>query len=317
MPSHVVLDLSELLELENGGGLKAGTINCRAKQYNDFCEFVKQNSENQDIKSLMTEVEGGKETVIKLLGQFFFTMRVKVEGSLQWPKKGYAEKIRSNIKMSILADFKIDITDKGLFPESDKNWKSFCERLVKEGRAETTHHPEVDPETMEAINDLGIAIMEAIKARGTEEYESKLAKIPLELRNKLNYALQWIAMITLILFECRRGAENMDELLKNDFVVFEDQLKKFKYIKHTKGEQDKNHPQGTNSSIYGCIPFLDFASNFNPGVLFEFYMSLLPDQATKDGCQGGFLFPKPRLPSKKFNPHDPTEFCLYEPNMKG
>ena len=93
--------------------------------------------------------------------------------------------------MSILSEFKVDITDKGLFPDSAKNWKSFCEKLAKEGRSETTHHPEVDPQTMEAINDLGVALMEALNARGTADYETKLSVIPVELRNKQNYAIQW------------------------------------------------------------------------------------------------------------------------------
>ena len=316
MPSNVVLELSELLELEQGGGLAENTKACRAKQYKDFCEYIQLNSGGSNIEALMTEIEDGRNTVVKLMGQYFFTMRVLVEGKLEWPKKGYAEKIRSNIKMSILSEFKVDITDKGLFPDSAKNWKSFCEKLAKEGRSETTHHPEVDPQTMEAINDLGVALMEALNARGTADYETKLSVIPVELRNKQNYAIQWVAMLQLILFECRRGAENMDELKKEDFVIHEDNLKKFKYIRHVISEMDKNHPEGTNSSIYGCIPFLDFAANFNPGEIFSFYLQLIPDQSTKEGVKGGYLFPRPRQPSKKFNPHDPSA-SLFEPNQKG
>ena len=62
---------------------------------------------------------------------------------------------------------------------------------------------------------------------------------------------------------------------------------------------------------------MDFAANFNPGEIFAFYLQLLPDEATKEGSEGGYLFPRPRLPSKKFNPHDPNASCLYEPNQKG
>ena len=317
MPRHVVLDVDELLELEQGGGLSKRTQSCRATHYKNFCEFVTQNSGGNDLNALMTNVEDGKELVVKLMGQFFFIMRVNINGKLEWPKKGYAEKIRSNIKMSILNEFQVDITDKGIFLESARNWKSFCEKLAKEGRSETTHHPEVDPASMEAINDLGIAAMEAIKARGTEEYEVKLNAIPLGLRDKLNYVIQWIAMKQLILFECRRGAENMDQLKKKDFEVYDDKVKKFKYVRHATSEKDKNHPEGTNSAVYGCIPFMDFAANFNPGEIFAFYLQLLPDEATKEGSEGGYLFPRPRLPSKKFNPHDPNASCLYEPNQKG
>ena len=124
-------------------------------------------------------------------------------------------------------------------------------------------------------------------------------------------------MLQLILFECRRGGENIHDLKKKDFVIFRDPIKNFDYIKHVKTEKDKNHKEGTNSSIYGCIPFLDFSSNFNPGAIFSFYLQFLPDQATKAGVDGGYLFPRPRSKSSKFDPHSPTEMCLYESNQKG
>ena len=318
MPRNVEMDQEELIDLLSGGGLTKGTEAVRARQYGDFCEYVKQKSAGGagDIVALMEDGgEAGIATVVKLLGEYFFSMRVLVNDEELWPKKGYAEKIRSNIKIAIKKQFKIDITDKALFPEAAKNWKSFCEKLVKEGRSETEHHPEVDPVTLEIINSLGMAAKEALEARGTDEYEEKLSKIPLGLRNRLHFIIQWIAMLQLVLFECRRGGENIDQLKKSDFVIFEDPVKKFKYIKHVKTELDKNHKEGTNSSIYGCIPFLNFA-NLNPGEFFSFYLDLLPDESTKEGVQGGYLFPTPRRQSAKFDPHNP-ETPLYEANQKG
>lgn len=238
-------------------------------------------------------------------------------GEELWPKKGYAEKIRSYLKMSISNKFQVDITDTKLFPEAAKHWKSFCDQLVKEGRSETEHHCEVDPDTMEAINSLLKNVKEALEARGTEQYEEKLNRIPAELHHKLNLILQRGAMQQLILFEVRRGGEGIHELKKKDFIIVKDKLKDFDYIKHCKTEKDKNHQEGTNSSIYGCIPFMDFADNFNPGELFSFYMQFVPDDSTKPGIEGGFLFPKPRQISSKFDPHDPEENVFYEPNMKG
>ena len=121
----------------------------------------------------------------------------------------------------------------------------------------------------------------------------------------------------LVLFECRRGGENIDELKKSDFVIYEDAVKKFKYIKHMKSEKDKNHSEGTDSSVYGCIPFLNFSGRFNPGEFFKFYLQFVPDQSTKEGVQGGFLFPRPRQQSKRFDLHDPVEVNLYEAKQKG
>ena len=322
MPHNAEVSEADLAALEDGGGLAKRTVKDRAKHFDDFNLYVKDQSGGKDIKNLMGEGAGdkakeGQESVVKHLGKYFFTMRVTIDGTEMWPKKAYAEKVRSNIKMSILEEYKIDITDKGLFPTGAKNWKSFCEKLVKEGRSETSHHPEVDPETMEAINALGMAVKDALESRGTEQYEEKLNKIPVQLRDKLNYIIQWIAMFQLILFECRRGGENIQDLKKKDFVVFKDPIKNFEYIKHVKTEKDKNHSEGTNSSCYGCIPFLDFSSNFNPGEIFSFYLQFLPDQPTKAGVEGGYLFPRPRAKSSKFDPHNPTEMCLFEPNQKG
>ena len=53
--------------------------------------------------------EAGKASAVKILGEYFFLMRVFVHYEEVWPKKGYAEKIRSNIKMSIKNQFHIDI----------------------------------------------------------------------------------------------------------------------------------------------------------------------------------------------------------------
>ena len=318
MPRNVEMGEDELIDLLNGGGLSKDTEAVRARQYGDFDEYVKQKSvEGIDIEALIEGVgDAGKASFMKMLGEYFFSMRVLLkDGEEVWPKKGYAEKIRSNIKISFKNHFKFDIMDKANFPEVDKNWKSFCEKLVKEGRSETEHHPEVDPLTMEAINNLGMAAKEALEARGTDEFDEKLSKVPLELRNKLNCIIQWIAMLQLVLFECRRGGENIDQLKKSDFVIFEDPIKKFKYIKHVKTELDKNHREGTNSSIYGCIPFLNF-NNFNPGEFFSFYLSLLPDESTKEGVMGGYLFPTPRRSSARCDPHSP-ETPLFEANQKG
>ena len=317
MPQNVQISDDLLTALEEGGGLAPRTLKDRAKSYEDFKNFVK--SEGHDINQLMAEGgDDGKKVLGKTFGRYFFTMRIKSNtGEELWPKKGYAEKVRSHIKMSISEEFQVDITDTKVFPEAAKNWKAFCEQLVKEGRSETEHHCEVDPATMEAINNLLVAVMEALEARGTDQYEEKLSKIPAEHHHSIHKLLQWGAMMQLILFEVRRGGEGIHELKKSDFVVFRDQMKKFDYIKHCKTEKDKNHQDGTNSSLYGCIPFLDFADNFNPGKLFHFYMKFVPDKATKAGVEGGFLFPRARKVSTKFALHDPQVLTFYEPNMGG
>ena len=54
----------------------------------------------------------------------------------------------------------------------------------------------------------------------------------------------------------------------------------------------------------------------NPGYLFGEYMKYLPDGGTIEG-KGGYLFPKPKEPSKKFDVHTAGEMNLYQPNQPG
>ena len=107
------------------------------------------------------------------------------------------------MKQSLIEEFKLDITDEKEFPGVGRKWKAFCEKLVKEGRAEMEPHPEVDPVTMEAINKLLLTTKKALELRGTEFYEEALSKIPLALQGKLNYVLQWGAQMQLMLYEVR------------------------------------------------------------------------------------------------------------------
>ena len=110
-------------------------------------------------------------------------------------------------------------------------------------------------------------------------------------------------MFCLLLFKVRRGGENMDKLKKKDFAVLEDPVKKLKYIKHIASERDKNHGEGTVSALNGCIPFVNFG-RFNPGRFLDKYLSALPDDATKEGAEGGFLFMKPKINSKMWSMHN-------------
>ena len=54
------------------------------------------------------------------------------------------------------------------------------------------------------------------------------------------------------------------KLRKTDFAIIEDPVKKFK---HVRSEKDKNHRTGTQSSLHGSIPFIDFPL-MNPGEIY-------------------------------------------------
>jgi hypothetical protein len=112
---------------------------------------------------------------------------------------------------------------------------------------------------------------------------------------KLNYLFQYGAMFCALLFEVRRGGENMEKLKKEHFAVLEDAVKKLKYVKHIASEKDKNHGESAlicsqlSSALNGCIPFINFG-RFNPGRYFD---------STKPESEGGFLFMKPKTSSRK------------------
>ena len=323
MPGNIDIpdDDPELLRLEAGGGLQARTLQDRLRHTNNFKAFINKETAGLTLGELLAGEEG-KKRLDFLIGKFFNTMTVisgiseDGEPIHKKPKLGYAQKIRGCLKNSIIDEFKIDIYDPIYFPEASRRWKSFMDDLAEKGLSETVHYGEVDPQTMEMIFELLADVEEALDKRGAADYEVYLNKIPLNQREKLNHLLQYGAMFCVLLFEVRRGGENMDKLKKVHFAVREDAIKKLRYVKHIASEKDKNHGEGTVSALNGCIPCINFG-RFNPGRFFEKYLEALPDEATKAGMEGGFLFMKPRQSSKKWNIHSPDSKILFEANMKG
>ena len=171
MPRNIVLDEEAVETLEQGGGLKAETVKTRELHYK-YLEAYVQEAEPSTTIEVLTQSEDGRRRLEELIGLFFYSLRVtaKDDGSEKLPKKGYALKIRSNIKCYILEHFRVDITEVSLFPNSAKKWKSFMSELVVNNRSETEHHEEIDPTTMVGITNLIVAVVDALEARGTERY---------------------------------------------------------------------------------------------------------------------------------------------------
>ena len=324
MPTNRELDDDdpEMLDLLKHGGLKAGTIKDRERCLAQFKDFVLKETRGVAIDELVMNKEG-LERLDHLFPKYFLTMEVEVkEGGhvvKRRPKLGYAKKVRSALKCQIEEDYKINIFDVKQFPNHKKQWLSFVYKLATEGLAETEHFAEVDPVTMEAIMELINDVYEALAARGQPDYMSKLQKVPLGLQKDMHVVLQRGAHFIHNLFEVRRGGENSRDLRKSHFEIISDPVKNFKYIKHTRSEKDKNHRTGTQSSLHGCIPFLDLPK-MNPGKIFAFYLSSLPGEPTlaklKEDGTGGYLFPRPKW-GAKFDIHSPKEKILYVANMPG
>lgn len=232
MPRNITIEEEVYDRLEDGGGLNKETLRVREMNFECFEKFVRSDNPDTSIEGLL-KTDEGKVVFGDILGRFFFSLRVVAadDGTEKLPKRRYAEKIRSNIKCVMVERFKVDITDPASFPQAAKRWKSFLAELVKNNRAETEHHEEVDPETMNAIMKLLVNVKNALLARGTEKYNELLSKIPAGYHGQLNYLLQYGALFILTLYEVRRGREGLELLRKADFTIFEDAVFDFKYIR--------------------------------------------------------------------------------------
>ena len=315
MPSNRNMSAEEEEKFEEGGGLKKRTRDDRLRDSNAFYAYFKDKADGSSIQDCL-EDEDGREKFSKIFSSYFWSMTVE---SGERPKKNYACKLKTAIKMKMVEDFKDDITDRNLFPNFARRWKSFVEKLAEEGRAETTHKEEIPATTLEKIYELLWNVKIALENRGDKDYvQTFLSKIRAMFHDQLHRVLQWGAVLVLVFYEVCRGKENLDELKAATIKVFEDDNFVFKYVKKVFSETDKNHPGGTNVRCNGVIPFLELDGGWNPGAFFEFYLKFLSLEASKQNMEGGWLFPRPRKHSlNTLNIHKEGQMALFEPNMKG
>ena len=296
-----------------GGGLKERTIKDRVRDFSYFANFAAKKTETS-FGDMMKTPEGC-EQFTDIFMEFFYTRRV--DNNTKRPKKGYAEKLKRDIKATMELEYKVDIYNKLQFPNLQKKFVVFIKKLVEEGRGEVTHKEEVPHTTMEKIQHLLLSVYNAIVSRGTPEYEENIKKVPEDLRHELNRVLQKGSQFEFHRFNVRRGSENVAMFKVTDIELKSDQNYDFSYFKIVKAEMDKNHQRApTNTAQGGVIPFMDMDEyGYNPGKLVQLYLSFLPKAATVPNHEGGFLFPKAR---NGYSKHiDLMKDDWYEPNMKG
>ena len=262
----------------------------------DFLE-KKGFTEGRSLGELLQTKEG-RLKFTELHATFFFTLRVSDD---EIPKLAYAEGIRSHIKNKILKDFNIDITNPENFPNEQVNWRKYTIMLTKEGKSVTKHKEEIPPDTMDALWMLFSATQSALENRSSDRYMSDfLSKINVNLHNDLHKVMMFGACFIVIFFEARHGQEGLEFLKQTEFKLVENETFQYKYYKKFRSEADKNHQaMGTNVACSGVIPFLDIILDdgvtiFNPGRFFSVYLSLLPPEATKEGCKGATSSRGPR-----------------------
>ena len=202
---------------------------------------------------------------------------------------------RSHIKTWIhhKTDGKVDINNGAVFKSFAQFYSGYVNTLKGEGRADTTHHPEIPATTQRAFHTLFGHLLHVLNARGCDEYEELLQRLPESCRKNYNDLLQKAVMYIVIMFDCRRGQEGLAALNKNFFhKEWDDNTQKFRYEK-SKGEISKNHQKDSEDlSNTGIILFETDEFGYNPGELMEYYLSKLSGNTA--------LFQRVRGISKKF-----------------
>ena len=146
MPIHVALTFQDEKQMEGGGGLAPQTIKDKEREAKAFYDFME--SKNKIVEDLL-KTEEGRKTFTELFSKYFFSMRVR-DGTTR-PNEGYASKLKSAIKTSIIEDFCVNIFDFTLFPDMDQKWRAFIDELGEEGLCFTEHREEVPPKSLDKM----------------------------------------------------------------------------------------------------------------------------------------------------------------------
>ena len=207
---------------------------------------------------------------------------------------------RSNIKTWIIkhTDGKVNINDSAVFKNFERFFSGLQKKLKSAGKGDTTHKPEIPAESQRAFNILLGQLARVLDARGCDNYEEELQKLPEECQNNYNDLLEKGVMYIIVMYDCRRGLEGLVEMTRDFFTKeWDPNTEMFRYEKK-RGESSKNHDKDSEDiSNSGVILFCTDEYGFNPGTLMEYYLSkLCPTNES--------LFQRHRKPSKAFSLHD-------------
>lgn len=304
------VDAAHQAELIESGGISKKTKDKRDFFVKNLESFLKANCK-QSIAGMISnlEKEDGIKKMESHLISFFQTIRVRDN---KLPKRGYLESIKSNLKCHILglSGGKVDISQPAIFPGLHQFLKGHQKELKSAGRADTEHYQEIADEDLMKIFDLCQNVVTALERRGEDDYQEKLMKIPSEFRNCYHKLLQYAAQIIVMLMDCRRGREGLEDLKKSTYCKEYDPTSDTSFFVKTCGEKSKNHQTDSeNLKQAGIIHFSQSAHGFNPGKTYEFYLNSLHEDNV-------YLFQRPRRPSKEFDLHDPSTITLFEPKAK-
>ena len=205
----------------------------------------------------------------------------------------------------------MDPTDPERFPGHGDWWKKYCTYLKRQGKGSVDHKKLLHADFNISAMELAHHSLEALLNRSDPQLvEYHKSKIPVKYRHLPHMIIQNYAIMQVIQYGVRRGAEGISMLKESDFEVREDEVWGFKsYVKVT-AEISKNHQDDAEvTENCGIIPFLDLAEvekgkKFNPGKFFQQTRHFYPTS------NSGRLFLKP-CTHASFNVWDPEVPYLF------
>ena len=119
-----------------------------------------------------------------------------------------------------------DFNNKSIFKGLSNASSGISRNIKKDGRAEITHHERIPDDTLKAIFDLGYKVQKVMEARlekDEEKYKDALKLLPKDYQDDYHKLLSMIVMFILMLYDCRRGQEKIQDLTVKHYKLCEEQ----------------------------------------------------------------------------------------------
>jgi hypothetical protein len=100
---------------------------------------------------------------------------------------------------------------------------------------------EIPADSQQKIFALFGSLLAVWDARGTDDYEDAVAKLPAEFRDSYHDLWQMAVMYIVIMFDVRRGREGVSEIRKDAYEKQTNSVTGLHFFQKVVGELSKNH----------------------------------------------------------------------------
>ena len=183
----------------------------------------------------VNDVFANKDELEAMLQRFFHMYRVGNKNEL--PKRGTIETTKSFIKSYIRKKTTWDISDRVQFPLFTEFYSGWMKTLKNEGKADTSHQPDIPAATLKRIHEVGKILHELVTGNPDDQsYQDLMEQVPVlpdkDGKDKgFHYLCQNVIIFLVCHYLARRGREGLDSLKKSHFELQNDQEGNFYYKK--------------------------------------------------------------------------------------